>query len=71
MKLKAYQELVKYKTCGWCGTLIGDQSMDMYDHPDGWKVDGIDNLQWLSLRCPKCGYDWSLWKLGVVDGRGK
>lgn len=24
-----------------------------------------DGLYWLYIKCPRCGYEWSLWKLGV------
>ena len=71
MELIAYEELCKYKTCGWCGCLIGDQPIEMFQHPDGWEVSGLPDYQWLYITCPECKYEWSLWKLGVVEGRGK
>lgn len=36
-----------------------------YDHDGGWKVDGIENRQWLSVLCPNCTYEWALWKLDI------
>jgi hypothetical protein len=42
-----------------------------YPHSGGWKVPSVagdpdeDGLFWLYIRCPKCGYEWALWKLGV------
>jgi hypothetical protein len=53
----------------WCnfhglkGTLI-----KMYSHENGWQVDGHFERQWLYITCPKCKYDWALWKLGVPRG---
>ena len=32
-------------------------------HSGGWDIRG-DNY-WLWIHCPKCGYEWSVWKLGV------
>jgi hypothetical protein len=42
-----------------------------YPHSGGWKVPGVagdpdeDGLYWLYITCPRCGYDWAIWKLGV------
>ena len=36
-----------------------------YSHHGGWPVLGMAGPQWLYITCPGCGYDWSLWKLGV------
>jgi len=41
-----------------------------YDHDGGWNVLGYKNRQWLYVTCPKCGYEWSLWKLGVPRDAG-
>jgi hypothetical protein len=39
--------------------------IDHYDHQGGWPVRGFDKKQWLSIKCDKCGTQYSLWKLGV------
>lgn len=62
--LKEYAEMIKDKTCNWCGEELPDL-IDTYEHKYGWDVEGFPTKQWLSVHCPKCDYDWSLWKLGV------
>lgn len=36
-----------------------------YPHSGGWPVPGLAGTYWLYITCPKCGYQWALWKLGV------
>lgn len=36
-----------------------------YPHDGGWPVVGLQGLWWLYITCPKCGYEWAIWKLGV------
>ena len=36
-----------------------------YEHDSGWAVERHAHKLWLSLTCPKCGYEWSINKLGV------
>lgn len=48
-----------------CGVDITYEPIMAYEHPDGWRVKGYDKPLWLFIHCPKCGYDHSLWKLGV------
>ncbi|MBX4192036.1 hypothetical protein KW798_00935 [Candidatus Parcubacteria bacterium] len=36
------------------------------DHVSGWKVDGIENRQELTVVCPKCGFLWSFAILGIA-----
>ena len=62
--LAAYAALLAGKTCQWDGRGL-PAKVDVYDHSDGWYVDGFDKKQWLSVQCPKCHYDWSLNKLGI------
>jgi hypothetical protein len=57
--------------CRWCsaelcGPVIG------HPHDGGWTVPGLpcphphsDGKWWLYIVCPKCDYQWALWKLGV------
>ena len=55
--------------CLSCSTSLADKDLDHYDHPWGWPVQGLKELQWLSLKCD-CGYETSLVKLGVPRPRG-
>ena len=66
MKLEDYQKLLKGKKCRWCGTPLEDLPIEHYDHDDGWEVEGFERRQWLYVVCPKCGYQWALWKLGIT-----
>jgi len=63
--LADYARAIVDTECRWCGRSLKHRRVDHYDHSDGWPVHGFDRLQWLSIKCPKCGYDWALWKLGV------
>jgi hypothetical protein len=61
----------KHSRCRWCDSDLPEE-IDAYPHDDGWWVEGESTKMWLSIHCQKCGYDWSLWKLGVsreFDGR--
>jgi len=62
---------VESRVCRWCGKPLSNH-VDRYNHGDGWKVDGFEERQWLSVRCsnPKCRYEWSLWKVGVPRDLG-
>ncbi|MGH7164463.1 MAG: hypothetical protein ACREIS_02930 [Nitrospiraceae bacterium] len=51
--------------CPDCGESFGGQILDYYPHSRGWKVTGFVERLWLYLTCRRCGYQWSLWKLGV------
>ena len=33
-------------------------------HPSGWNL--RNSKYWLYVTCPKCGHQWSLWKLGAT-----
>jgi hypothetical protein len=47
------------------------KTLNAYEHDYGWSVVGYAHKLWLSRQCGKCGYEWSLHKLGVPrpDGR--
>jgi hypothetical protein len=62
--LEEYRSRVIDQKCRWCGADL-PSDVEFYAHPEGWPVEGLEQLQWLFLTCPKCGYQWSLWKLGV------
>ena len=63
MKLSEYESLIADKTCGYDDSPLG--AIESYDHDGGWTVDGLKRKQWLYATCLKCGYQWSIWKLGV------
>lgn len=61
-----FQELVRFKTCRWCDYKISlNVPLEYYDHHGGFDVLGFKEPQWLYVTCPKCKYQWSLWKLGI------
>lgn len=62
-----YKMLVGSK-CKWDDTpLTKDEEVELhaYEHDSGWTVKGYNHRLWLSLMCPYCKYEWSIWKLGV------
>ena len=65
--LEEIRKLIKIKTCRWCDDKVSliDSPIEHYDHSGGWNVKGFPVKQWLYIVCPKCGYQWALWKLGV------
>jgi hypothetical protein len=50
-------------TCGWCQTDLSGVPIEHYDHDGGYEVPGYEKKQWLYITCPKCHYQWALWKL--------
>ena len=56
--------------CGWDREPL-KKTLNAYEHDYGWSVVGYAHKLWLSRQCGKCGYEWSLHKLGVPrpDGR--
>ena len=44
---------------------LGNKPIRAYPHDGGWKVPGLNGLWWLYITCPRCGYEWAIWKLGV------
>jgi len=62
-KLQYYRQMDRRFTC-YCGYEgLWNLPIYGYSHPDGWKI--RNGKYWLWVHCPKCGHDWSLWKLGV------
>lgn len=60
------------KRCRWCNANLENEPILAYGpHSGGWTVEGYDQPLWLFIKCPnkECGYDWSLWKLGVSRER--
>lgn len=68
--LSHYQSELKGKICKWCKKRnenfivpLESEPLERYDHSGGYDVDGFEEKQWLYVVCPKCDYQWSLWKL--------
>ena len=67
LKLSDYGKMLLGKRCTCqAEPSLAAQPIDHYDHSGGWRVDGFEFRQWLSVECPKCKYQWSLRKLGVT-----
>jgi len=64
MNLKDYALRIKGKRCLWCHALL-KPIVHRYPHKWGWEVEGFEERQWLFTICPRCGYQWSLEKLGI------
>jgi len=46
-----------------CGKVLAVNKMvDGYAHDGGYE-DSKGKKWWLYLHCPKCSYDWALWKI--------
>jgi len=49
-----------------CGHDLSKEPISYYvPHPDGWTIPQETERVWLFVHCPKCGFDMSIWKLGV------
>jgi len=55
----------KNPACTFCGASLKGQPIRGYTHDGGWPVEGYEKLLWLYIKCPKCKYDYAIWKLGV------
>jgi hypothetical protein len=62
--LSHYQNLVDQTPCPECGNQL--ERIEGYNHSGGWLVEGYSTRQWLSAKCTKCRYDFSLWKIGIM-----
>lgn len=57
---------IKKDRCEWCNySPLSSEVIKFYEHTGGWMIDGIKKRVWLFITCPKCDYEWALWKLGV------
>lgn len=64
--LDYYRFQIKQTECKFCGYRELDQlPIEFYEHDGGWWLTDFTKKQWLYITCPKCGYEWALWKLGV------
>lgn len=50
-----------------CHRSLIDAKIYTGDTITGWDCSGMgfSKPQWIHVKCPKCGYGWSIWKLGV------
>jgi hypothetical protein len=60
---KEFREKLVVHGCKDCGGDFLKQPIMSYPDDGGWDIDG--QKYWLYITCPDCGYQWSLWKLGV------
>lgn len=60
-----FEEVIKVNECSWCKTDLTHEPISAYPHLAGWTVKDHNQKLWLFKNCPKCNYDWALWKLGV------
>lgn len=66
MRIGDYEKLLEGKTCRWHEKPVTlPTEIKTYDHEDGYTVEGFKRKQWLYVTCSDCGYDWSIWKLGI------
>jgi hypothetical protein len=57
--------------CKHCLTPLPHDVIHCYEHSNGWVVKGFEKKQWLFIICPKCFYQWSLWKLGYSQAKSE
>ena len=50
-------------SCRWCHTPLRAKDVRNYPHPNGIKVKGLPEKQWIYFECSNCEYQWALWKL--------
>ena len=62
---KLYDQDGRRTTC-LCGYDLSKESIVYYvPHDAGWTVKSETQKVWLYVKCPKCGYDMTIWKMGV------
>jgi hypothetical protein len=65
-RLKKVKTLEDPLKCHWCLTDLSNENIKAYPHNGGLELEGRSGLFWLYIICPKCGYEWALWKLTKV-----
>lgn len=65
LTLDDYREQIKRTKCDCGFEGLHFLPIEHYPHNGGWHVHGFNGKQWLYVVCPKCDYQWALWKLGV------
>lgn len=68
--IQDYRKMLRGKVCRWCNTPLDNVPIQSYPHGDGWEVKEYPYKMWLYVECPKCKYQWALWKLGIPRPRG-
>ena len=53
----------KHLACAGCGTALDPVVVSLYDHEGGWTLGPFWPKQWVSLDCPNCKYQSSVYKL--------
>lgn len=49
-----------------CGHDLSHEPISYYvPHSGGWTIKSEQEKAWLFVHYPKCGYDMSIWKIGV------
>lgn len=61
------KDKIKGMKCKLCDTNFDNDEIEMYAHPSGWKIDGLEERQWLYIRCKKCDYDNALFKRDLMN----
>jgi len=66
MTLHDYAKVYEGLLCRWDhAPLTG--TVSHYNHSGGQEVEGMEMSQWISMPCSKCGYEWSLHKLPILQ----
>jgi hypothetical protein len=65
MRLEDYAKAARGTFCLYCKKPLDVQKVENYRHPEGWRVTGFAELQWLYVKCSKCDNGNSLSELGV------
>jgi len=61
-----FRKLYTNTKCLDCGHNLSKEQIVYYvPHVGGWAIEGETQKVWLYIKCPKCGYDMNLSKLGV------
>lgn len=56
-----------YQTKCICGEDLSQEPILYYvPHSDGWTIKDEVQKAWLYVKCMSCGYDCSIWKMGVA-----
>lgn len=63
--LDNYQKQIKRTQCTCGYDSLKNLPIEYYPHDGGWLVQNFKEKQWLFVTCPRCEYQWALWKLGV------
>ena len=63
---KQYGSVESRKPLCLCGYDLSKEPIIYYTpHDYGWTVEGEPRKCWLYVKCPNCGYDMAVWKMGV------